>query len=79
MARKIGAFAVWYYGVIVRGPFATRILAMKAIRKIRHECTCDYPSLKIGQWDSQFNAQRETWTHPSVLAMAGATRERGIR
>jgi hypothetical protein len=71
LGHRVGAFAVWYYGVIVRGPFATKRLAERAIKQIKLDCSCDYQSLRIAVYDPAADAQREGWTHPSVLAMAG--------
>ena len=70
---SVGAFAVWYYGVIVRGPFASKDLARAAIADIRKRCTCDYRGLRIAAYEKEFDAQDPAgfYTHPSVLAMCG--------
>lgn len=62
-------YAVWYYDVIVRGPFAQRPLATAALKDVTRTSSCVYEQLKVGPWDESKNAQIKGWTHPSVLLM----------
>lgn len=67
-------YGVWYFGSIVRGPFAKYRLAQKALREIKRTCTCAYEKLEIKEYDSAFDMQTKvgkSWTHPSVLALVG--------
>jgi hypothetical protein len=69
-----GPFAVWYFGVIVRGPFARRELARKAMAEVKKRYTCVRPKLRVGKYDKDYDGQIPGWDHPSVLLFAWEAR-----
>jgi hypothetical protein len=68
---RVGAFAVWYYHIIVRGPFATKERARKAMAKVKKDSSCVHERLRVGKYDKAADAQdpQGHWTHPSVLLL----------
>lgn len=59
-------YGVWYYDVIVRGPFANKRLANAALKEVIREPRSRY---KVGEWNPEKDAQIPGWTNPSVLLM----------
>lgn len=75
--RRVGAFAVWYYDAIVRGPFATKALARKALALVKVRSSCVHERLRIGKYQKAEDAQDPLghWTHPSVLLLVHESRK----
>jgi hypothetical protein len=60
------AYAVWYYEIIVRGPFATRKLATKSMKEFSGHYL---EQMRVDAYDPDQDAQIPGWSHPSVLLM----------
>ena len=51
-------YAVWYYDIIIRGPFAKRTIAKKSLDKVKRDSTCVYEKLRVGPYEPDKDAQR---------------------
>ena len=63
------SFGVWYWGIIVRGPFFKEERAKKAMAKVKRSSGCNPGRFRVGKYDKSKDKQVPGWTHPSALLL----------